>query len=139
MKATFLALIAITLFGCSGDPSDPGSAPGPSGCEARHGLYKYSLVPMGTTTCPALPETVFNADDTTPDMCQGGRANSADLCVVTLDVRCPSSNGYSVITRGKVTWSPDASRGSGTLFLELDDEAGAYACSGTYAVSYTRL
>ena len=130
MRRTLAAILLLSALGCD-------SSSGP--CSPRHGLYRFRLTPM-SSSCPAIPDSVINADNTAAaSACRGGKGDAPDMCSTAVDISCPDSSGNVVISRGQIEWSTDGQSGSGTLYLELHGPGGGVTCSGTYSASYTRL
>jgi hypothetical protein len=125
-----LAALALALGCDSGDESG-----GP--CVDRKGAYQVSLV-AESGNCPT-PVSFIVTDGGAPGAepgCTGTTQPSADNCSLILDVQCPSDDGGSFSTAGKIDWNADGSRGTGKLSFSATDPNG---CQGLYRVTYTRL
>jgi hypothetical protein len=136
MRITILAMGLVAAVGCGGADDEPS---GP--CAAGSGSYRVNYTER-SGNCGPLPEQIVVVPTLALSeiVCTGGPMSSADLCTVTMDQTCTDTvNDVSTRQEGTVHWNKSASSGSGTTQITLRRINGAFVCSGTYDVSYTRL
>lgn len=127
MKAIIVALLAV---GCSSTPEI---------CAQRIGTYVFQYAERDGN-CGAIQEAIeaFEKQPTGPgEGCSGSIVYSADNCIVTSDVTCPTTGNQNLRVNGKATWNESASQGNGTQQITLlkGDEV---VCRSTYNVTARR-
>lgn len=126
-------IAAALVIGC-GESENTGP------CAPRSGLYKATYSER-SGTCGPINDVIINADDKSvngADACMGMAMDSSDMCDVTVEQSCPFG-GNVLVSRGKVEWNPDATGGSGEMYVELRTPGGSVLCNSVYAVAFARL
>lgn len=134
-KFIFLVLV---LVGCGSQESKPATASDNVQCAQRFGSYEVDFDEK-SGNCGEIPDVVITMTNTSYGSCVGTVNNSANMCQVNLNICCDAGNGYVLCQNGQANWSPDATSGEATLYMELIDPYGFIECSGTYEVDYNQL
>jgi hypothetical protein len=137
---SLLVVLSVIMLSSCGS----GGSGGP--CAQRSGTYRANYSER-SGTCGGIPEQIVTIDTqptVPPAPCTGGEIRySADNCEVTLvNVTCPEDGvapGATSTVNGKVTWSADASSGSGQLTYVFKASTGGVLCQSSYNIVDTRL
>lgn len=119
--------------GCGGKPD--------TACAKPSGLYRTSWVRQGGN-CHVLDDAIVSVDGSPAggEIESGctGTAMGDDTCAMDFDQTCDFSRltGSTIITRGAIHWSANASSGTGTVSTVILSPTGL--CSSDYTVTYTR-
>ena len=130
-----LLVVAVLAVGCGGGDEE---GDGSGQCMERGGSYRMTYS-YRTGDCGELGEFIVSPSDASDPSCSSDATTSADGCKVSAVNSCTNPDGTVFQGRLVVTWSEDASSGSGTADIRLSDQSGAYLCQGTYGVYATRL
>jgi hypothetical protein len=131
LKRCVVAALAL-IGGCASE-----AASGP--CEPRIGTYLAHFERQsGDCAAPADQVSTFDGKAAAPGPCTVKSTTSEDKCGVTIDVECPEDGGNTSKLVGKVTWTRDASSGSGVIQTTLRRADKSIVCDGTFLQTSTR-
>jgi hypothetical protein len=133
IKALGLA-VALMVGGC-GEGDEP--------CGPRTGFYRVSYTAR-SGDCGAIPEQIVNLADTQPNTsCVYRTIPVPDACRSEIDITCTetTADGTTAMSTliGVVSWAPGGGRGSGIVTIDVKAKSALDSCSGSYAVTYTKL
>jgi hypothetical protein len=120
-------LAIVTAMGCMVESGGPAGSSGEA-CADRHGLYRQHYVETNGT-CGPIPDVVSNVDDPLTPGCSYDVTSTQQNCHRVGTVTCRTSSGSTSKATLTVTFTPDASHGSGTAYIQLD------FCISTYALT----
>lgn len=138
MKIVALVAFAALVVGCGGGA---GGETGP--CIARSGSFQVTYTPTSTNGCDLSTTSIVANEETNMGSDQPGCtynvAETADLCMISLDQTCISADSTGSTTSEHLTWNEAGTHATGLMTFSYNPTPGTVSCLSTLAITYSKL